>query len=88
MQTSRRTFLRVLGSALVGAAVAPSVAVAVEPEISLDAFAAADAGALTMEMLEQAYQKCVVGGAEPTMGVISQATARQLGLIYDVEIAA
>ncbi len=88
MKTTRRTFLRVLGSAIIGVAVAPSMAFAVEPEISLDAFGATDAGPLTLEMLERAYRMCVVGGEKPTRGIISPATARQLGLVYDVELAA
>ena len=88
MQTTRRTFLRVLGSALVGVAVAPSVAVAVESEISAwDVFGATDTGPLTMERLERAYRMCVAGSEAPTMAIISQATARQFGLVYDVEVA-
>lgn len=87
---NRRTFLRVLGSAAVGVA-----AVAVVPDLLVNvvtplacgpAWDTSTAPPLTYEMLEAAYKSCLIGSEQPTMMIVSRSTARQLGLIYDVEL--
>ena len=96
--TSRRTFFRVLGGALVGVAVAPSVLI--EP-LSPPSFwrSQATLGAsrpLTLKLLREVYAKCSIGyGSSPQFIIAGAATveryqslARECGLIFDAEIAA
>lgn len=82
---SRRTFLRVLGSAVVGAAVASALPLPV-PSTAAPTWQAGTTGPLTYEMLEASYRSCVIGREAPTMMVTSVSIARRLGLIYDVEL--
>lgn len=83
MKPTRRTFLRVLGSAIVGAAVVPAL-----PTFS--AFSTSPTSLLTYEGLERAYHAALDSGEpEPSMGVARRQTlARETGLLYDVELAA
>lgn len=88
--TSRRTFLRVLGSAAI-AAVAPPILGTPAPLMdppTYTTYAAAAPGVLTLEMLEAAYKACVIGPRQPTLLVTSRSVARRLGLVYDVEVSA
>ena len=87
--TSRRTFLRVLGSAIVGAVVAPALPSLAALPVAPSTFttrSAASAGALTLEMLERAYREASIGRHAPQCLVMHRSVARRLGLIYDVEI--
>lgn len=80
MGSTRRTFLRVLGSALIGAVVAP--ALPTRPPI-------------TYALLERAYHEALDSG-EPPRWVVARlellerrwTLARDTGLVYDVELAA
>lgn len=85
---TRRTFLRVLGSGLVGAGIVSvfPVGPATATPPSWASFRAAGQP-LTYEMLRAAYEACVVGDRGPTLAVVSSSVARRLGLVYDVEIA-
>lgn len=89
----RRTFFRVLGSALVGLAIAPSLAVApVSPPVWWRSQVNGPGGAITIEMLEEAFRKCSKGtNYGPTYLVASQevveryqSLSRQCGLVFDV----
>ena len=81
MKTSRRTFLRVLGSAIVGAAVAPALptAVIMDPEPLTDAFVQASYSSSRLRGLDRLIARSMKR---------RQTIARETGLIYDVEIAA
>jgi hypothetical protein len=93
---NRRTFLRVLGSAAVGLALAPQVLVApptMQPYWS--AQAAAAPGALTFEMLREAIERINAGAGRQhpmvmytTPAVMQRyvSLARESGLIYDAEL--
>lgn len=84
---TRRTFLRVLSSAAVAVSVAPLVPDWIAPVVEAGPrWDLGVAGPLTYEMLEQAYQSCVIGVHHPTMGVCSRSVARLMGLVYDVEM--
>lgn len=83
---TRRTFLRVLGSAAVAAAatqilpIQPALSAASGPLWDTTA-----AGPLTLDMLRRTYESCVIGERGPNVMVLSQSTARMFGLVYDVE---
>ncbi len=84
MKTSRRTFLRVLGSAIIGAVVVPALppSVIVDPEPLTQ-------GDVFLQALEPWFK---AGGAMDRLAVRSQerrqTLARETGLLYDVELAA
>ena len=83
---TRRTFLRVLGSAVAVAAVAPVLQPIAEVVQPTGWWSVTDtAGPITYEMLEQSYKQCVIGSERPTMGVCSVSFARQYGLVFDVD---
>lgn len=84
---TRRTFLRVLGSAAVGAVLAPRIPIALPEAPTLTTYVTAPSpGALTLEMLEAAYKACAIGRREPSLMIMHASVARKLGLVYDVEI--
>lgn len=84
---TRRTFLRVLGSAAIGAVVAPRIPIpSIEPAATFADFTAASTRPLTLEMLEAAYKACAVGSRAPNLIICHASVARKLGLVYDVEI--
>lgn len=89
--TTRRTFLRVLGSAIIGIAAAPTgvvPAVVDTPKPSWwGAQNATSNKPLTFEMIEQAYREARIGSTGPNMMIVSSSQARLIGLVYDVEIA-
>ena len=95
--TSRRTFLRVLGSALIGAAVAPSLSMPAS-NASASPFWSYQTGLgsarpLSMELLREALEKCSRGsGSSPQYLITTRAAmesyARMCGLVYNIEIAA
>ena len=97
--TTRRTFLRVLGSALVGAVVVPSLPIPglPVPESAQSWWRAQDlAGpsrALTYDLLREAYEKCSRGPHHGPQYIITTREvadryARLSGLVFDAEIAA
>lgn len=87
--TSRRTFLRVLGSAAIGALVVPALpipdAIAEAAPVAWPSIEAS-AGPLTYEMLERAYLACAIGREAPTLMIVPASVARRFGLVYDVEV--
>ena len=84
---TRRTFLRVLGSAAVGAVIAPQIPLPVEiPANEWTGFTEASLRPLTYDMLRQAYEACAIGSRGPSLMVMHSSIARKLGLVYDVEI--
>ena len=86
---TRRTFLRVIGSAAVGAAVVaslPSLGSVAETVPSFPLWGTGTTGPLTYETLEQAYQSACLGSHHPTLGICSASVARQIGLVYDVDL--
>lgn len=84
---TRRTFLRVLGSAAVGAIVVPRLPLPiVEPAATFADFTLASTRPLTLEMLEASYKACVAGSREPNLIICHASVARKLGLVYDAEI--
>lgn len=87
---TRRTFLRVLGSAVAAVAVAPLQPLAPAAAVGPSWDTTPPAGALTYEMLEEAYKSACLGNRTPTYMVMSPSTfatySRQLGLVYDVEV--
>ena len=84
---TRRTFLRVLGSGVVASAVVASVPILPSPPLLFGSWdPPTSGGAITYGMLERAYRECAIGSESPTMGFVSQQTARYLGLIYDVDV--
>lgn len=98
MKMQRRTFLRVLGSAMVGAVIAPSIVV--EP-LSPPNFwrSQATLGAsppLTLEMLRDAFNLASKGSAAPPNTIVTTraiyeryaSLARECGLVYDSDLAA
>lgn len=85
---TRRIFLRVLGSAAIGAItvqVLPSLPL-VDTPTTVSSWSLGAAGPLTFEMLEAAYQSCRSGKARPTLAVYPASIARRLGLVYEVEL--
>ena len=97
--TSRRTFLRVLGAAVIGAVVAPQIPLPA-PVAKASAHtwwrsqaALGSSPPLTLAMLQEAFEKCSRGGsASPqylvTSRQVAETYARMCGLVYDLEIAA
>ena len=86
---TRRTFLRVLGSVAVGAAVVaslPSLGSVADTAPASPLWGTGTTGPLTYEMLERAYQSACIGSNAPTMGICSASFARQMGLVYDVDL--
>lgn len=99
MAITRRTFLRVLGAAIVGIAAAPEIIVAppASPPTWWSAqLPAGDGGALTWDLLQRAYEMVAIhGGNTPTTFLTTKAVAakyqtlaREVGLIFDLDIAA
>jgi len=83
---NRRTFLRVLGSAMAIAVVAPSIPALVDDTITIWKPRAVGPSTLTCEMLEHAYRACVIGQEAPNLMIIPASMARRLGLVYDVDL--
>ena len=81
MKPTRRTFLRVLGSVIIGAAVAP--ALQTSTPVTFD---------IIKRGLKHDFEPRWVGGAMDRLAVRSEARrrtlARDTGLVYDVELAA
>jgi hypothetical protein len=87
---NRRTFLRVLGSAVAIAAISPEVLVPTPAPVfagpAWSAWSTGTAGPLTYEMLQRAYESCCIGQEAPNMMIVSASMARRLGLVYDVDV--
>lgn len=85
---TRRTFLRVLGSAAVVAALPASLPdlLAAADTASSPVWSTGSARPLTYEMLRASYESCVIGRDCPTLAVCSASMARRLGLVYDVDL--
>ena len=94
MAVSRRTFLRVLGSAAVAAAL-PKVTLISPPGRGVNPFweswkaaDAAAAGPITFAALEAGYKAACLGRNVPNLAIVSVSVARQFGLVFDVEVDA
>ena len=86
---NRRTFLRVIGSAAISAAIAPTLSADTPVQPFWNSRRSTDSGALTLQMIRDAYEKCSRGGnIGPEYMIVSSSTARQLGLLYDVDLEA
>ena len=96
---NRRTFLRVLGSAAVGAVIAQALPPLPVPA-SAQSWWASQAGSgsgppLSMAMLREAFDKCSRGGNSPQHLITTKAVqeqyeslARKCGLVFDLDVAA
>jgi len=90
---TRRTFLRVLGSAAVVAAL-PSLPLPIPQDRSISLYGIPEAlndgtiagGSITYEMMEAAYQAAVVGSERPTVFLTYGSQARQNGLVFDADL--
>ena len=95
--TTRRTFLRVLGAAVVGAVVAPSFPIPGSDPATYSWWRShAGLGSpapLSSEALREAFNACTRGGGMApthfiTTRAVAESYARMCGLVYDVEMAA